>query len=891
MSRMPDEMAGGAEATTPGLPLGGGGRPEAREPDAGAPDLRADGPGSDRAPTRKDWLVGLVLLVATLVTYRSVWHAGFIWDDDGHVTRADLRPLGGLWRIWFEPGATQQYYPLLHSAFWLEYRLWAGSALGYHLANLVLHAAAAFLLYRLLRRLSVPGALLGASAFALHPVCAESVAWISEQKNTLSAVFCLAAALVYLRYVREGRTRWYVLGIGLFVMALAAKSVAATLPAALLVVLWWKRGRLSWKGVAMPLLPWLCVGAAAGAVTAWMERTYIGASGAAFSLSLADRVLVAGRALWFYLGKVLWPANLVFIYPRWTVDARAGWQYLFPAAAAAALAALFALRGWMRGPLAAALLFAGTLFPALGFIDVYPFVYSYVADHFQSLAAAVAISAAAAALAIAAARLPGNWRFSATVAAAGIVAGLSWLTARQCAMYADAETLWRTTIARNPGCWMAYENLGGVFLGEGRVGEAEKQFQGALEINPRDVGALNELGVAMLREGRVDEAVGQLRRALEMAPNRAETRINLGAALLRRQQPGEAAGQFQQALKIEPNNALIRKNLARAFLQEGRGAEAIAEFQKAVDTEPGDAEARASLGSALMREGRVDQAVAQFESALEIDGGDAEAHFNLANALLEEGKTDEAVAQFHKAVAIRPDFAEAHNNLANALLKKGEIGEAVVHFRRSVEIRGDSAEAHFNLANALLMGARVDEAVAELRRALAIRPGFAAAHNNLAGALLQEGRLDEAAVHLQRAVELEPNNAQVQNDLGAVLLEEGRTDEAVAHYQKALEIKPDFAPALINLGNFSLKRGRPARADAAYTKALETEPSNARLHNNLGIALIEEGRGGEAAAQFRMALEIDPNYSEARRNLGIALRQAGQGGRGGSTPEDASRPK
>src|ERR1039457_5108824 len=190
-------------APTPPLPLGGWVRPEGREPDAGAPDLRADGPGSDRAPTRKDWLVGLVLLVATLVTYRSVWHAGFIWDDDGHVTRADLRPLGGLWRIWFEPGATQQYYPLLHSAFWLEYRLWAGSALGYHLANLVLHAAAAFLLYRLLRRLSVPGALLGASAFALHPVCAESVAWISEQKNTLSAVFCLAAALVYLRYLRR----------------------------------------------------------------------------------------------------------------------------------------------------------------------------------------------------------------------------------------------------------------------------------------------------------------------------------------------------------------------------------------------------------------------------------------------------------------------------------------------------------------------------------------------------------------------------------------------------------------------------------------------------------------------------------------------------------------
>jgi tetratricopeptide (TPR) repeat protein len=874
---MPERKAGGAEAATPGLPLVGGGRPESH--------------GNGPAPARGDWLVGLVLLAATLITYRSVWHAGFIWDDNGHVTRADLRPLSGLWRIWFEPGATQQYYPLLHSAFWLEYRLWAGSALGYHLANVVLHAAAAFLLYRLLRRLSVPGALLGASAFALHPVCAESVAWISEQKNTLSAVFCLAAALVHLRYDRERRFRWYALGIGLFVMALAAKSVAATLPAALLVILWWKRGRLSWKGEVAPLVPWLCAATAAGAVTVWVERTYIGASGAAFSLSFADRVLVAGRVLWFYLEKIFWPANLVFIYPHWAVDARAGWQYLFPAAAAVTLAVLFAIRGRMRGPLASALLFCGTLFPALGFIDVYPFVYSYVADHFQYLAAAIAISAAAAALATAAARLPGNGRFVATIAAAGIVAGLSLLTARQCTMYADAETLWRTTIARNPGCWMAYENLGGVFLNEGRVDQAEKQFQGALEINPRDVGALNELGVAMLREGRVDQAVAQLRRALEIAPNNAETRINLGAALLGKQQAEEAAAHLQQALKMEPKNTLAHKDLARALFQEGRRDEAIAELRTVVDIDPGDAEARNSLGAALMRGGRLDQAVAQFERSVEIDGGYAEAHFNLANALLMEGKADEAVAEFHKAVAIRPDYADAHNNLANALLKRGEIGEAIAHFRRAVEINVGSAEAHFNLANALLLGGRVDEAIAELRRAVEIRPGFAEAHDNLAGALLQEGRLDEAAEHFQRALELEPNNAQVHNDLGAVLMEEGRAGEAVGHYRKALEIKPDFAPALVNLGNFSLKRGSPAQADADYRKALEIEPENARVHNNLGIALIEEGRAGDAAVQFRMALKIDPGYSEARRNLDVALRQAGRKDRDESTSEDAPRPK
>jgi hypothetical protein len=278
----------------------------------------------------------------------------------------------------------------------------------------------------------------------------ESVAWVSEQKNTLSAVFYLAAALAYLRFDGVRRPAPYVLSLLLFGAALATKTVTASLPAALLVVLWWRRGRLSWKADLLPLAPFLCMGAAAGLVTAWVERTFIGASGAAFTLSVADRFLVAGRAVWFYLGKIAWPADLMFIYPRWDVDDAAPWQYLFPAAAAAALAVLFAIRGRSRGPLAAALLFAGTLFPALGFINVYPFVYSFVADHFQYLAAAVALSAAAAAAAGVSARMPPAARTAAGCAGECVVALLAFLTFRQCAMYSDAETLWRTTIARNP---------------------------------------------------------------------------------------------------------------------------------------------------------------------------------------------------------------------------------------------------------------------------------------------------------------------------------------------------------------------------------------------------------------------------------------------------------
>jgi tetratricopeptide (TPR) repeat protein len=746
-----------------------------------------------------DWLLAPLLLAAVLAAYLPVWRAGLIWDDDGHVTRADLRPLGGLWRIWFEPGATQQYYPLLHTAFWAEHRIWGDSPLGYHLANVVLHALAAWLLYRVLRRLSLPGALFASWAFALHPVCVESVAWVSEQKNTLSAVFYLAAALAYLRFDAVRRPAPYALALVLFAAALATKTVTATLPAALLVVLWWRRGRLSWRGDALPLAPFLALGAAAGAVTAWVERTYIGASGAAFTLGVADRFLVAGRALWFYLGKVFWPADLMFIYPRWDVDASAAWQYLFPAAAAAVLAALFAIRSRARGPLASALLFAGTLFPALGFINVYPFVYSFVADHFQYLAAAIALSAFAAAAASAAARMPPAARTAVACGGACAVCALAWLTFRQCAVYTDAETLWRTTIARNPACWMAYENLGGVLLKDGRVDQAREQFQKALDINPNDTEAMNELGVATMQQGKTEDAIALYLRALEIAPNKAETHINLGVALLQKGEPEKAANHFQHAAQIEPRNAKARLDLASAYVQEGQWADAVAQFQRASEMEPDNAETRYGLGSALERAGRHDEAMAQFRKALEIDDGHPGAHFRLALGLMADGKSGDAVAHLRRAIEINPGYAEALDMLGNALMQEGRIDEASSSIMAALGLRPGDAQIQNDAGAVLARKGSPDEAAAHYRRAIEIDPAFATARVNLGNLLLQRGLAAEAASEYAKALEIEPNDAHVRNNLGIALVRDGRLEEAAAQFRKALEADPGYADARRNL--------------------------------------------------------------------------------------------
>ena len=362
----------------------------------------------------RDWRVQCsllaLLLTATFAAYYPAWHGGLLWDDDAHVTRSELRSAAGLWRIWFDLGATQQYYPLTHSAYWAQYQVFGDATFGYHAANIALHALSAFLLALTLRRLDVPGAWLAAGVFALHPVHVESVAWITELKNTLSGVFYLGSALAYVRFDDRRESRHYAAALILFVLALLGKTVTATLPAALLVVLWWRRGHLRWRANVRPLVPFFVIGAAAGLTTAWVEETLIGARGAGFELTVIERCLVAGRAVWFYLGTLVWPANLTFVYPRWQIDPQELTQFLYPLAVIALLAALWLLRNRVRAPLAALLIFCGTLLPALGFLNVYPFRYSYVADHFQYLASIPILTLIAAAVTIALGRHTSNRR-------------------------------------------------------------------------------------------------------------------------------------------------------------------------------------------------------------------------------------------------------------------------------------------------------------------------------------------------------------------------------------------------------------------------------------------------------------------------------------------------
>lgn len=564
------------------------------------------------------------ILLAALLAYLPAMHGGLVWDDAAHVTPRALRSLHGLWRIWFELGASQQYYPLLHSSFWIEHRLWGDAVLGYHLTNVIQHAICACLVVLIARYLKLPGAWLAGFVFALHPVCVEAVAWISEQKDTLSGVFYLASGLIYLHFDQSRKRSQYFWALGLFVLALLSKTVTATLPAALLVVFWWQRGRLDWRRDVRPLLPWFVVGVGSGLFTAWVERTYVGAKGAGYDLTWAQHFLLTGRILCFYAGKVIWPADLVFSYPLWHVDPTVWWQFLYPLAVVVVLAGLVILGRRsdlpvQRGPLAGFLLFAGTLFPVLGFLHVFPFKYSYVADHFQYLATLGIIVPGVWLLTQTVSRLP---KMAGSAGAVVLIAMLGFLTWQQASLYHDPETLYRATLAHNPESWMTHNNLG-IYLAEkpGRLNDAIAEFEATIRIRPDHMKAHMNLGNAFMQiDGRMPDAIAEYHAAIQLDPSYAPAYDNLGIALM--QMPGQlpnAIAEFETALRLYPNDPRSHELMGFALEEmPGKLPEAIAEYEEALRLTPDNPAIHLDLGGALAKipERRLD-AIAQYQTALQ----------------------------------------------------------------------------------------------------------------------------------------------------------------------------------------------------------------------------------------------------------------------------------
>ena len=611
--------------------------------------------------------LGALLLLLLLVFYFPAIRGGLVFDDDRLITMEDLRSLHGLWRIWFAPPPKFSYYPLLHTAMWLEHRVWGDTPALYHLMNIFQHAVAAWLVVAVMRRLSLPGAWLAAFVFALHPVNVETVAWISEQKNTLSTVFYLAAAWAWLRFADGKRARWYLMASGLFVCAVLSKTTTATLPATLLVILWWKNGRIDWKRDALALAPWFIAGAALSILSGKIEREGYDIQSSDFSMSFLQHCLLACREVWFYAWKLAWPVNLMFNYPRWQMDAAMWWQWLFPLGLLAVVAGLCLLARRRRGALAGFLFFAGNLFPVMGFLYVDWFMFSFVADHFQYVACLGIIVPLASAAATAARRGGAAALWAIRGGAGMLVFALSALTWRQCHLYQDMETFYQRITVDNPESGMAHYNFGLVLLKiPGRHTEAMGQMDEALRLRPDDVKLNDRIAQIFLDAHRGTEAMAALERSLKIDPNDPFAQYLYGCALA--QVPGrgaEAIAHLRAAAQLNPGEAQTHIALGNALLAAGQAGDAIPEYEAAVKIAPDLPDAHSLLGNAFAATpNRMQDAIAEYEQSLLLNADSPAVHFWLGNALATlPDRRQEAIVQYEEALRLDPTFAQARQML------------------------------------------------------------------------------------------------------------------------------------------------------------------------------------------------------------------------------------
>lgn len=623
----------------------------------------------DNKPSARQWCVaGLLCLVLSIGAFGRALNGGMLWDDRLMVSdNTALRTVEGLKAIWTSPGATFQYYPLTYTSFWWEYRVWGDAPLGYRCVNLLLHALAALLLWRLLTGLASRGALLAALLWCVHPAQVESVSWIAERKTVLSGLLYWAAlALLWPAFRDDGnawkqRRTW--LGALTFIAALLAKTSAVTLPALLLILIWMKRGRLT-RAICLQTLPLFGAAAALSAMTITVERQLTLTAHTLHALTVVDRIAIAGTGLWHYTLKLFFPWPLMAIYPR---TAPMVWGVVLFAVWLAGPLALLRWRGRIgRAPAAAAIAFLLLLAPTLGFVDFGFMQSSWVADRFLYLPCAVLIALVVHALA---GRVPRS-------AALVLLAAFCLLSAQRAGVFASELSLWNDTLKKNPTAWMAHVQLAFAALRSEQVDLAVAEMQSAEKLQPESDVVQHRLGVVLLRAGRAEQALVHFDRAVALSPGNLEARndrANLWADLGRLD---EAIAEYERLLQLAPPRAETLTNLGNALMRAKRGDEAGQRFSQASLLDPGYAAAWNGRGALSLSQGRFDEALASFSQAATLVPADADYRFNRGLALSRLGRWPAAVAAYREAIEIQARHTAARHALVLALVSAGDVKTA-----------------------------------------------------------------------------------------------------------------------------------------------------------------------------------------------------------------------
>ena len=752
---------------------------------------------------------GSALALLAVAAYLPALAGGFVWDDWIFVAEPLIRRWDGLVSIWLSPTDIRDehhYWPIVYSTFWLEHKLWGFHAAGYHAVNLLLHAVNTLLVWRLLLRLEVPGAWLAGALFAVHPVHVESVAWIIERKDLLSALFYLWAVQVWLRYTETLALRRLVLCLALFTAAMLSKSIAVTLPAALLLLTWWRNGTITWRDVGR-LLPFFAVAAgitAADLFFYWSQSRYH------FDYSAVERALIAARALWVYLAQLAWPASLPILYPRWEVSAGdpAGWAAVLSVCALSA-ALWLGRRRLGRGPFAALAFFVLTLSPVLGFLDYSFLRIAFLADRFGYLASLGPIALVAGAVAQSMARLHGHCLVASVAIIVGAVATLSSVTWAQAEMYRDGLSFARHISSTSPGQYFGQVFLALRLVGTGRHEEGLKVARHAMRLAEGDRGAdlglaVATAGSALLADDRPAEAEEALRRAVAIRPENSGERLNLARTLVLQTRYEEGLRLYRELAREDSLNDLAHAGQAEAMLQAGNLPAARDAFLRAL---PLARDPRSEpvfhrrLGEVLHRMGRLDAAAEHLDQSLELNPRGVRTL--LARAAIE--------AERNAQVAIEAARPAAEADLAR------QSQPAPEREVPSTEPGGDQPDAWIATAREIVEAAIERE------------PDRADARLLLATILQQSGEHRPATAALEAALAASTNRAtarQAHRLMGEILEAQAQPAKAADHYRSALAIYPLDADALERLAALHFQAGRYEKALPLYRRLAEVTPCN-----------------------------------------------------------------
>ena len=565
-----------------------------------------------------------VILIITFAAYTPAIKGRFVWDDDGMLTNNLVLKENGLYHSWF---ATYQpnYWPITWTSYWLQYQLWGLNPAGYHLVNILIHAACALLIWRILLRLNIPGAWLAALIFAVHPVNVESVAWIAQLKTVLSMLFFLLAVLLYLQFDGGGRQRLYWLAVVSFILAMLSKGSVVALPVVLLMCAWWLHRTITRRDL-LRSIPFFAISAVMAGVEIWFQYARAIAGDVIRTDTFLARLAGAGSAVWFYIYKMLLPISLSFIYPRWNIDPR-NWLSYVPDIALLGLLVLCWLyrRSWGRPVLFALAYYIVMLLPVLGFFNIYFMKYSLVADHYQYVSIIGVIAILVAAGHHIAARFGRQQASAARIVAAFVLLAFGALSWHRSCIYKDSETIWRDTLHKNPSAWIAHNYLGTIIQSQGKIDEAINHYNQALLLKPDLVEAHNNLGMAAASLGKLDQAVEYLRKALLLNPSYAEAYSNLGNVLFEQGKIDEAVRRYRQALLLQPGYADAHNNLGVALQLQGKLDEAVNHFRQALLLMPRYVDAYINLGLALQSQGNIAEAVSHYRHVLQIDPNNTKA--------------------------------------------------------------------------------------------------------------------------------------------------------------------------------------------------------------------------------------------------------------------------